>query len=156
MSLFLLPSIFASSKVFSSELALHIRWPNYWSFSFNINPSNEYSGLVSFRIHWFDLFAVPGSLKSLFQHSSKASILLQHSAFLTVKLSHPYMTTGKNIALTIQTCIFTIWLVIIFVPFCKHNTLCFQCENMLLNFEDFKSFFVCGKFWIYTKVERYL
>ena len=97
LSLFFLPSIFPSSKVFSNELALHIRWTNYWSFCFTINPSNEYSGLVSFRIHWFDLFAVPGALKSLLQHhSSKASILLQHSAFLMVKLSHPYMTTGKK------------------------------------------------------------
>ena len=141
LSLFFLPSIFPSSKVFSNELALHIRWTNYWSFCFSINPPNEYSGLVSFRIHWFDLFAVPGALKSLLQHHSSKASILQHSAFFMVKLSHPYMTTGKNIALTIQTCILTIWLVIIFFPFCKHNAHCFQCENMLLNFEDFKSFF---------------
>ena len=94
----LLPSIFPSIKVFSNESALHIRWPNYWSFSFSISPSNEYSGLISFRIDWFDLLAVQGTLKSLLQHSSKASIL-SHSAFFIVQLSHPYVTTGKTIAL---------------------------------------------------------
>ena len=96
----LLPSIFPSIKVFSNELAVHIRWPKCWSFS--INPFNEYSGLVSFKIDWFDLLAFQGTLKSLLQHhSSKASILLC-SAFFTVQLSHPYMTTGKTIALTRQ------------------------------------------------------
>ena len=98
--LLLLPSIFPSIKVFSNELALHIRWPNYWSFSFSINPSNEYSGLISFRMDWLDLLTVQGTLKSLIQlHSSKASILW-HSAFFTIQLSHPYVTTGKTIALT--------------------------------------------------------
>ena len=98
--LLLLPSIFPSIRVLSSELALHIRWPNYWSFSFSINPSNEYSGLISFRIDWLDLLTVQGTLKSLLHlHSSKASILW-HSAFFTVQLSHPYVTTGKTIALT--------------------------------------------------------
>ena len=101
--LFLLPSIFPSIRVFSNELALQIRWPKYWSFSFNISPSNEYSGLISFRIDWFDLLEIQGTLKSLHQcHSSKASIL-QHSDFFMVQLSHPYMTTGKTIALTRQT-----------------------------------------------------
>ena len=95
--LFLLPSIFPSIRVFSNESVLHIRWPKYWSFS--ISPSNEYSGLISFRIDWFDLLAVQGTLKSLLQHNSKAS-LLQCSAFFKVKLSHPHMTTGKAIALT--------------------------------------------------------
>ena len=85
--------IFPSIRVFSSELALHIRWPKYWSFSFSINPSNEYSGLIAFRIDWLDLLAVQGTLKSLL-HSLKASVL-QHSAFFMVQLSHPYMTTGK-------------------------------------------------------------
>ena len=100
--LLLLPSIFPSIRVFSNELVLHIRWPKYWSFSFSISLSNEYSGLISFRMDWLDLLAVKGTLKSLFQHhSSKASILL-HSAFFIVQLSHPYMTTGKTIALTIQ------------------------------------------------------
>ena len=95
-----LPSIFPSIRVFSNESALHIRWPKYWSFSFSISPSNEHSGLISFRMDWLDILAVQGTLKSLLQHhSSKASILL-HSAFFIVKLSHPYMTTGKTIALT--------------------------------------------------------
>ena len=98
--LLLPPSIFPSIRVFSNEPVLHIRWPKYWSFSFSISPSSEYSGLVSFRMDWLDLLAVQGTLKSLLQHhSSKASILL-HSAFFTVQLSHPYMTTGKTIALT--------------------------------------------------------
>ena len=100
--LLLLPSSFPSSRVFSNESALCIRWPKYWSFSFSISPSNEYSGLISFRIDWFDLLAVQGTLKSSQHHSSKASIL-QHSAFFVVQLSHPYMTTGKNISLTRQT-----------------------------------------------------
>ena len=96
----LLPSIFPNIRVFSNESALHIRWPKYWSFSFNISPSNEYPGLISFRMDWLDLLAVQGTLKSLLQyHSSKASIL-RRSAFFTVQLSHPCMTTGKTIALT--------------------------------------------------------
>ena len=98
--LLLLPSIFPSIRVFSNEPALHIRWPKDWSFSFNISPSNEHPGLISFRMDWLDLLAVQGTLKSLLQHhSSKASILL-YSAFSIVQLSHPYMTTGKIIALT--------------------------------------------------------
>ena len=101
-SLLLLPSVFPSIRVFSDESVLHIRWPKYWSNSFSISPSNEYSGLISFMIDWFDLLAVQGALKSLQHHSSKASILL-HSAFFIVQLSHPYMTTGKTIALTRQT-----------------------------------------------------
>ena len=97
--LLLLPSIFPSIRVFSNKSALRIRWPMYWSFSFSISPSNEYSGLISFRIDWLALLAVQGTLKSLLQHhSSKASILLC-SAFFIVQLSHPYMTTGKTIAL---------------------------------------------------------
>ena len=98
-SLLPLLSIFPSIRVFSNESALPIRWPKYWRFSFSISPSNEYSGLNSFRINWFDLLAVPGTLKSLLQHHSSKAIL-QHSAFFMVKLSHPYMTTGKTIALT--------------------------------------------------------
>ena len=101
--LLLPPSIFPSIRVFYNESVLHIRWPKYWSFSFNISPSNEYSGLISFRMDWLDLLTVQGTLKSLLQHhSSKASILL-FSTFLIVQLSHPYMTTGKTIALTRQT-----------------------------------------------------
>ena len=98
--LFLLPSILPSIRVFSNESVLHIRWPEYWSFSFSISPSNEYSGIISFRMDWLDLLAVQETLKSLLQHhSSKASILLC-SAFFIVQLSYPYMTTGKTIALT--------------------------------------------------------
>ena len=100
LSLLLLPSIFPSIRFFSNESVFRIRWPKYWSFSFSISPSSGYSGLISFRIDWFDLLAVQGTLKSLLQHhSSKASILC-HSAFFLVQLSHPYMTTGKIIALT--------------------------------------------------------
>ena len=98
--LLLLPSIFPSIRVFSNELALHIRWPKYWSFSYSISPSNEYSGLISFRIDWFDLLAVQVTLKSLLQHYSSKASILQCSAFFMVQLSHPYMTTGKTIALT--------------------------------------------------------
>ena len=97
-----LPSIFPSIRVFSNKSALRIRWPEYWSFSFSIDPYSEYTGLISFRIHQFDLLAVQGTLKSLQHHSSKASILW-HSAFFMVQLSNPYMTTGKTIALTVQT-----------------------------------------------------
>ena len=99
----LLPSIFPNVRVFSSELVLHMRWPEYWSFSFSISASNEYSGLISFRMDWLDVLVVQGTLKSLVQqHSSKVSIL-QYSAFFMVQLSHPYMITGKTIALTRQT-----------------------------------------------------
>ena len=99
--LLLLPSsIFPSLRVFSNESVLHIRWPKYWSFSFSISPSNEYSGLISFRMHWLDLLAVQGILKSLLQHHSSKASILWCSAFFIVQLSHPYMTTGKTIALT--------------------------------------------------------
>ena len=96
----LLPSIFPSIRVFSSELALRIRWPKDWSFSFNISPSNEYPGLISFRMDWLNLLEVQGTLKSLLQHYSSKTSILQRSAFFIVQLSHPYMTTGKTIALT--------------------------------------------------------
>ena len=98
--LLLLPSIFPSIRVFSNESALRIRWPKYWSFRFSISPSNEYSGLISFRIDWLDLLAVQGTLKSLLQHHSSKASILWLSAFFTVQLSHPYMTTGKTIALS--------------------------------------------------------
>ena len=98
--LLFLPSIFPSIRVFSNESVLHIRWPKYWSFSFSISPSSDYSGLISFRIDWLDLLAVQGTLKSLPQHHSSKASILQCSAFFTVQLSHPYMTTGKIIALT--------------------------------------------------------
>ena len=98
--LLLLPSIFPSIRVFSNESVLLIRWPKYWSFSFSISPSNEYSGLISFRMDWLDLLAVQGTLRSLLQHHSSKASILQHSAFFIAHLSHPYMTTGKTIALT--------------------------------------------------------
>ena len=101
--LLLLPSIFPSIRVFSNESALRIRWPKYWSFRFSISPSNEYSGLISSRMDWLDLFAFQRTLKSLLQHHSTKASFLQHSAFFTVQLSHPYITTGKTIALTRQT-----------------------------------------------------
>ena len=101
--LLLLHSIFPSIMVFSNESALHMRWPKYWSFSFNISPSNEHPGLVSFRMDWLDLLVVQGTLKSLLQHHSSKASIPQCSAFLIVQLSHPYMTTGKTIALTRQT-----------------------------------------------------
>ena len=123
--LLLLPSIFPSIRVFSNESALHIRWPKYWSFSFNISPSNEHPGLMSFRIDWLDLLAVQGTLKSLLQHYSSKASILQHSAFFIVQLSHPYTTTGKTIALTrwtfvgkVMSLLFNMLsrLVIIFLP----------------------------------------
>ena len=127
--LLLLPSIFPSIRVFSSESVLCIRWPKFWSVSFSISPSNECSRLISFRIDWWDLLAVQGTLKSLFQrHSSKASIL-QRSAFFMVQLSHPCMTSGKTIALTRQTFVGTVVsllfnmlsrLIIAFLPRSKH------------------------------------
>ena len=98
--LLLLPSNFPSIRVFSNESVLHIRWPKYWSFSFSISPSNEYSGLISFRIDWFDLLELQGTLKSLLQHHSLKASILQHSALFMVQFSHSYMTTGKAIALT--------------------------------------------------------
>ena len=101
--LLLPPSIFPSIRVFSNELVLHIRWPKYWNFSFNISPSNEYSGLISFRMDWLGLLSVQGTLKSLVQHHSSKPSILRHSAFFIVQLSHPYMTTGKTKALTRQT-----------------------------------------------------
>ena len=101
--LLFLSSIFPSIRIFSIKSALHIKWPKYWSFSFSIIPSNEYSGLISFRIDWFDLLAIQGTLESLLQHHNLKALFLQCSAFFMVQLSHPYMTTGNTIALTIQT-----------------------------------------------------
>ena len=127
--LLLLPSIFSSITVFANESALHIRWPKYWSFSFNISPSNAHPGLIFFRMDWLDLLAVQGTLKSLLQHHSSKASLLWRSAFFTVQLSHPYMTTGKNTALTRQTfadkvmsLLFNMLsrLVITFIPRSKH------------------------------------
>ena len=102
-SLLLLPSIFPSNRVFSNKSAFHIRWPKYWSFSFSTSPSKEYSGLISFRMDWLDLLAIQGTLKSLLQHHCSKASILQCSAYFIVQLSHPYMTTGKTLALTRQT-----------------------------------------------------
>ena len=127
--LLLLPSIFPSIRVFSSESALRIRWSKHWSLSFSISPSSEYSGLISFRIDWFDLFAIQRTLKSLLQHHSSEASVLQHSAFFVVQLSHPFMATGKTIALTIRTFVGKVMslhfnmlsrLVIVFLPRSRH------------------------------------
>jgi len=127
--LLLLPSIFPSIRVFSKESALHIRWPKYWSFSFDISPSNEHPGLISFRMDWLDLLAVQGTLKSLLQHHSSKASILQCSAFFIVQLSHPYMTTGKTTALSRWTFVDKVMallfnmlsrLVITFLPRSKH------------------------------------
>ena len=103
LPLLLLSPILPSIRVFSNESTLRIRWPKYWSFSFDISPFNEHPGLISFRMDWLDLLAVQGTLKSLLQHHSSKASILQHSAFFTVQLSHPYMTSGKTIALTRRT-----------------------------------------------------
>ena len=127
--LLLLPSIFPSIRVFSNESALHIRWPKYWSFNFSISPSNEHSGLIAFRMDWLDLLAVQGTLKSLLQHHSSKVSIVQCSAFFIVQLSHPYMPTGKTIALTrwtfvdkVMSLLFNMLsrLVITFLPRSKH------------------------------------
>ena len=115
-SLLLPPSVFPSIRVFSNESVLHIKWPKYWSFSFNISPSNEYSRLISFRMDWLDLFAVQGTLKNLLQHHSSKASILWLLAFFIVQLSHPYMTTGKIIPLTrwttvskVMSLLFNMW-----------------------------------------------
>ena len=127
--LLLLPSIFPSIRVFSNELAVHIRWPKYWSFSLNISPSNEHPGLISFRMDWLDFLAVQGTLKSLLQHDSSKVSILWRSAFFVVQLSHLYMTTGKTIALIrwtfvgkVMSLLFNMLsrLVITFLPRSKH------------------------------------
>ena len=121
-ALLLLPSTFPSIRVFSNESVLRIRWPKYWSFSFNISPSNEHPGLISFRMDWLDLLAVQGTLKSLLQHHSSKASILWCSAFFTVQLSHPYMTTGKTIALTRHSLLFNMLsrLIIAFLTRSKH------------------------------------
>ena len=127
--LLLLPPIPSSIRVFSNESTLYMRWPKYWSFSFSISPSNEHPGLISFRMDWLDLIAVQGTLKSLLQHHSSKASILQRSAFFSIQLSHPYMTTGKTIALTrwtfvdrVMSLLFNMLssLVIAFLPRSKH------------------------------------
>ena len=123
------PSIFPSIRVFPNEPVLHIRWPKYWSFSFNISPSDEHPGLIFFRMNWLDLLAVQGTLKSLLQHHSSKPSILQHSTFFVVQLSHPYMTTGKTVAFTrwtfvgkVMSLLFNMLyrLIITFLPRSKH------------------------------------
>ena len=135
----LLPSIFPSIRVFSNKSALHIRWPKYWSFSFNINPSNERPELVFFRMDWLDLLAVQGTFKSLLQHHSSKALVLQCSAFFIVQLSHPYIITGETIALTrwtfvgkVMSLLFNMLcrLVIAFLPRRKHLLILYQIANI--------------------------
>ena len=154
--LLLLPSIFPSIRVFSNESVLCIRWPKYWSFSFSIGFSNEYSGLISFRTDWLDLFAVQGTLKSLLQpHSSKASIL-GHSAFFIVQLSHPYTTSGKTIALTRWTFVGKVLsllfnmlyrLVITFLPRSKHLLVSINLYLNLYSYMCLLAICVYSQFW---------
>jgi len=123
--LLLLPSIFPSIRIFSNELVLRMRWPKYWSFSFSISPSNEYSGLISFRIVWLDLLAVQGTLKSLLQHHSSKASIHRCSAFFIVQLSHPYVTTGKTIDLTRQTFVGKVMSLLFFLFFfCLCSSIC--------------------------------
>ena len=139
-----LPSVFPSNRIFSSESVLRIRWQKYWSFSFSINPSSEYSGLISFRIDWLDLLAIQGTLKSLLQHHSSKASVLWHSAFFIIQLSHPYMTTGKTIALTRQTFVVKVMsllfnmlsrLVILFLPRVFYGK-CLFMENHSFDYID--------------------
>ena len=144
--LLLLPSVFPNIIVFSNESALHIRWTKYWSFTFNISPSNEHPGLISFRMDWLDLLAVQGILKSLLQHHNSKASILQRSAFFTVQLSHPYMTTGKTTALTRRTLVGKVMslllnmlsgLVITFLP--RHKRLLISWLQSLQNLQWFWS-----------------
>ena len=130
--LLLLPPIFPSIRVSSNESALCIRWPKYWSFSFSISPSNEHPGLISCRVDWLDLLAVQGTCKSLLQHHSSQISVLRHSAFLIVQLSHPYMTTGKTIALTRRTLLTKWCLCFLTAHLCCHNF--YSKEQVYLNF----------------------
>ena len=132
LPLLLLPPIPPSIRVFSNESSLHMRWPNYWSFSFSNNPSNEHPGLISFRMDWLDLLAVQGTLKSLLQHHSPKASIFQCSAFFTVQLSHPYMTTGKAIALTRQTMSIVGWIPECKIPGQEGQTRCFDPPRILV------------------------
>ena len=151
-SLLLLPSVFPNIRVFSNESALRIRWPKYGSFSFNISPSNEHPGLISFRMDWLDLLAVQGTLKTLLQHHSSKASILQSSAFFIVQLSHPYMTTGKTIALTrwtfvdkVMSLLFNMLsrLVITFLPRCKCLLISWLQSTSALQLESTSSSALC-------------
>ena len=154
--LLLLPPIPPSIRVFSSESALRMRWPKYWSFSLSISPSNEHPGLISFRMDWLDPLAVQGTLKSLFQHHSSKASIFWHSAFFTVQLSHPYMTTGKTIALTRQTfvgsvmCLLFIYFFHTFYFFYFFSIYFYQLEaNNFTVFQWFLSYIDMNHPWIY-------
>ena len=131
--LLLLPSIFPSIRVFSNESVLPIRWPKYWSFGFSITPSNEYSGLISFKMDWLELCAVQGILNSLLQHHSSKAPILRLSAFFIVQLSHPYMTTGKTIAFTRQTFVYKM-MSLLFNTLSRLVTTCLPRSKQLFNF----------------------
>ena len=157
--LLLLPSIFPRIRVFSNVSALRISWPKYWSFSFSINPSNEHPGLISFRMDWLDLFGVQGTLKSLLQHHSSKAWIFQCSAFFTVQLSHPYMTTGKSIALTRQTFVDKVIsllfnmlfrLVITFLPRSKRPLISWLQSPSAVKLQDIKN-----EFCFYTLIMNY-
>ena len=132
--LLLLPPIPPSIRVFSNESTLRMRWPKYWSFTFSISPSNEHPGLIYFRMDWLDLLAVQGTLNSLLQHHSSKALILQHSAFFTVQLSHPYMTTGKTIALTRRTFVGKVMSLLLSYRGRK-ITRCIELGNLLFQFK---------------------
>ena len=144
--LLLVPSVLPSIRVFSNELTLCMRWPKYWSFNFNISPSNEHPGLISFRMDWLDLLAAQGTLKSLLQHHSSKASILQHSAFFTVQLSHPYMTTGKTIALTG-------WTFVDKVMFLLFNMLSRLVINFLPSFNFMAAITICSDFGALPKIK---
>ena len=157
--LLLQPSIFPSIRVFSNESVLPIRWPKYWNFGFSISPSNEYSGLISFRMDWLDLLAVQGTLKSLLQHQNSKASILQLSAFFIVQLSHPYITTGKTIGLTrwtfvgkVVSLLFNMLsrLVITFLPRSKHLLISWQQSPsaMILEPKEIKSVTTCRHLYL--------
>ena len=131
--LLLLPPISPSIRVFSSESTLHMRWPKNWNFSFSISPSKEIPGLISFRMDWLDLLAVQGALKSLLPHHSSKASILQRSAFFTVQLSHPYMTTGKTIALTRQTLVGKVMSLLLNIPHPRMTSHCFVTIKLVFN-----------------------
>ena len=161
----LLPSIFPTIRVFSNESALYIRWPKYWSLSFNISPSNEHPGLISFRMDWLDIPAIQRSLKSLLQHHSSKASILQHSAFFIVQLSHPYTTTGKTIALTrwtfvgkVMSLLFNMLcrLVITFLPRSKHLLISWLQSPSAVIWEPRKivsDYFHCFPIYLYKSME---
>ena len=137
--LLLLPPIPPSIRVFSNESTLHMRWPKYWSFSFNIRPSNEHPGLISFRMDWLDLLAVQGPLKSLLQHYSSKASILRHSAFFTVQLSHPYMTAGKTITLTRRTFVGKVMSLVFNMLFRLVNTFLPRSKHLLTSWLESSS-----------------